>query len=145
MHLDVSFRNSFALVFLMLGSFAGCGGSDSGGDAPSTTASGTGGASSSGSGRCVPATIVACSCADGSMGKKICKPDGTDYYPCSCGTQSGSTTSTAATTGTGGAGQGGSGTGATGGGMVGFAPEVYINHPSDGQERQINTGIPFIG
>jgi hypothetical protein len=102
---------------------------------------------------CEPGTILECACGDGDSGSKICEPDGSGYAACYCGAASGSpvsgtgAASASGASGGGGSGEGGAEQGGAAGGraMVGFAPEVFINHPSDGETRKVGSDIPLIG
>jgi hypothetical protein len=97
-----------------------------------------------------PGSILECTCDDGDSGSKICEPDGSGYADCYCAGASSSPAASGtggAASATGGGGEGGASQGGSGGdgGRVGFAPEVFINHPSDGETRKVGSDIPLIG
>jgi hypothetical protein len=101
------------------------------------------------------------------MGTQMCMHDGSGFEPCMCaGTSDASGTSGgsgggSSDTSVGGSGSSGldpdTGTGADGStgmgttaaseetGPVGSPPTAQINHPGDGEQRQVGVPIPFIG
>lgn len=119
----------------------------SGNETTSSQAGPTDGANTTGAGTaaqvCTPGDIETCECPGGGQGTQACANDGTEFFPCFCGATSGDSgdaTSSATATGP---GPGSSGTDS--GGVTGSSPVAGIQHPGSGDERVVNTNIPFDG
>lgn len=110
---------------------------------------------------CEPGAVIDCACPDGSVATQTCKADGSGYEACGCeggegqdtqSSESSTDTGESSTTGetstsesTDTTSESGTTTDTTSEGPIGAPPVPEIFHPGDGEVRQVDTPIPWIG